>query len=482
MGPRVSLPGLGLDPQWSELSVVVAGAGVTGRAVATALVRRGATVHVVDRALVPDSQARAEVQAWVALPDDDELGPLISAGLLVMSPGWRPDAPVVQAAHTWGVPVIGELDLAWTLQQQRGGPRPQWLALTGTNGKTTAVTMLEAMLRADGRRAVAAGNVGHPIVAAVDADEPYEVLALELSSFQLHRSTLMEPLASAVLNVAPDHLDWHGGFEAYAHDKGRIYERTKSACIYSIEDPLTRTLVENADVQEGCRAVGVTLGVPLLGDLGVVEDLLVDRAFGPDPRSQAVELARVDDIAPKATHAVANALTAAALARAAGVAASSVAAGLRDVVPQPHRIETVALVDGVRWVDDSKATNPHAAAASLATFDDIVWIAGGLAKGAEFDALVAGAASRLRAVVVLGTDRGLIVDAVRRHAPDVPVIDVDGVDTDPVRLMRAAVDAARHHASSGSTVLLAPACASMDRFTDYGQRGDLFADAVRAMA
>lgn len=469
------------DPDWASLTVVVAGAGVTGRAVVTSLNRRGAAVHVVDARLVPGSAAMAEWEAAGVTADDDEMGALLPAHLLVMSPGWRPDAPIVQAARALGVPIVGELDLAWTLQQQRGGLGPAWLALTGTNGKTTAVTMLESILRADGRRVAAVGNVGRPIIEAIDADDPYEVLALELSSFQLHSSRLMRPYASAVLNVAVDHLDWHGGFDAYLHSKGRIYERTFDTCVYAVEEPLTRELVENADVREGCRAVGTTLGLPAVGELGVAEGLLLDRAFEPDRRDHATEIAAIADIEPPAPHNVANALSAAALARSFGAAPDSVAQGLRDFTSQPHRISTVAVIDGVRWVDDSKATNPHAAAASLGSFDDIVWVAGGLAKGAGFDELVASAASRLRAVVVIGSDRGLVVEAVRRHAPDVPVIDVDDAETGPMLLMRSVVEAARRHAVEGSTVLLAPACASMDRFADYHQRGEAFADAVREL-
>jgi UDP-N-acetylmuramoylalanine--D-glutamate ligase len=334
------------------------------------------------------------------------------------------------------------------------------------------------MLLAAGRRALAVGNVGRSIVEAIDSREPYEVLALELSSFQLHRSHLMRPFASAVLNIAPDHLDWHGDFAAYCADKARILERTTNACIYRTEEPITRELIEQADVEDGCRAIGTTLGVPALGEIGVVDGLIVDRAYEDNRRKQATELAGVDDLVDQATHTIANALSAAALVRSTGVGPSAIRQGLHDWKPQPHRMTVVATIDQVTWVDDSKATNPHAAAASLASFDDIVWIAGGLAKGAEFDELVTRAASRLRAVIVLGTDRGQVVAAVKRHAPDVPVIDVDDAENGAVNLMQAVVEAARRHAVPGSTVLLAPACASMDRFRDYHERGQLFAEIV----
>ncbi len=354
--------------------------------------------------------------------------------------------------------------------------------VTGTNGKTTTVRMLAAMLQADGRHAAAAGNVGTPLVHTVLDDgsgEGYDVLAVELSSFQLHWATSPEPLASAVLNVAPDHVDWHGTLADYAADKGRAYEHTKVACVYNVADPQTERLVRAADVQDGCRAVGFTLGVPSVGMVGIVDDLIVDRAFVEQRRDSAAELASVSDVVPFAPHNVANALAAAALARAYGVRPGAVRDGLRAFRPDPHRIALVANVDGVDYVDDSKATNPHAAAASIATYDRVVWVAGGLAKGASFDDLVARAAPRLRGAVLLGRDRADIATALARHAPEVPVVEVASTDTG---VMDEVVHAAARLAVVGDTVLLAPACASMDLFRDYGARGEAFAAAVRALA
>jgi UDP-N-acetylmuramoylalanine--D-glutamate ligase len=263
----------------------------------------------------------------------------------------------------------------------------------------------------------------------------------------------------------------------YAADKGRIYHGNKVACVYNAADPVTERLVEEADVEEGCRAVGFTLDAPRMSELGVVDGLLVDRAFVDDRRNKAQELAEVADVRPPAPHNVANALAAAALARAFGVPAAAVREGLRAFRPDAHRIEEVAVVDGVTYVDDSKATNTHAAQASLAAYDSVVWIAGGLAKGAEFDDLVASVAGGLRGAVLLGADRAVIREALARHAPQVPVVDLERTDTGA---MAAAVEAARRMAGPGDTVLLAPACASMDMFGDYTKRGDLFAEAVRA--
>ncbi len=283
--------------------------------------------------------------------------------------------------------------------------------MTGTNGKTTTVQMLESILRAEGLNALAVGNVGTPVLEAVMNPEPFDVLAVELSSYQLHWSSSISAQASAVLNVAPDHLDWHGGLEAYTADKARIYDRTQLACVYNVQDPETERLVEEADVIEGCRAIGFTLGIPAPGMIGLVDDAIADRAFIAGRLSSAAELGSIHDLAPvegetPAPHNVANALAAAALARAHGVAPRAVRDGLRSFRPDAHRIAEVARIDGVRWVDDSKATNTHAAQASLQSFEHVVWVAGGLAKGASFDDLVIATRDRLRAAVLIGRDRG----------------------------------------------------------------------------
>jgi UDP-N-acetylmuramoylalanine--D-glutamate ligase len=307
---------------------------------------------------------------------------------------------------------------------------------------------------------------------------PYSVYAVELSSFQLHYTSSLSAHSAAVLNVAEDHLDWYPSMEAYAADKGRIYERVREACVYNVADPVTERLVREADVVEGARAVGFTLGTPQLGMLGVVDDVLADRAFIEERRHSAAELCTVADLASPAPHFVANALAAAALARSVGVPATAVREGLRSFVPQGHRIADLGEVAQVRYIDDSKATNPHAAASSLQAYDPVVWVAGGLAKGASFDALVEAVHRRLRAVVLLGRDRAVIAEALARHAPDVPVIEVEGGDTS---VMDRVVEAAAGLAQPGDTVLLAPGCASMDMFANYGARGDAFSESVRRL-
>jgi len=464
--------------EWSALSVVVAGIGVSGFAAADALLGFGATVTIVDEREGEAENDRARVLeilgAKVRLGPGSAARLPNNAQLVVTSPGWRPTAPLLVAAGRADVPIWGEVELAWRLRDL-DRPAP-WLAVTGTNGKTTTVRMLAEMLRASGLRATAAGNVGDPVVETVLHPQPYDVIALELSSYQLHWVTSMTARSAAVLNVAPDHLDWHGSLAAYAADKGRIYRGVQAACVYNVEDPETEELVRAADVTEGARAIGVTSGIPQVGMLGIVDGVLADRAFVAERQTAAAELGSVADLVSSAPHNVTNALAAAALARSIGVPPVAVRDGIRAFRPDPHRIAVVATVDGISYVDDSKATNPHAAQASLSGFEDVVWIAGGLAKGAEFDSLVPAVRDRLRGVVLIGADRALLAQALARHAPEVPVVEVSETDND---VMDRVVAEAAALARPGSTVLLAPACASMDMFGNYAVRGDAFAAAVR---
>ena len=501
----------GLDCDLRGLSAVVAGLGLSGFSAADALLERGATVTVVDDTEPAETSPAGERArllavlgarlvlggAAAALAQDPE--PLLhDVDLVIASPGWRPTHPVLAAADRLGVVVWGEVELAWRLQGPDG---PPWLVVTGTNGKTTTVELLGQVLTAAGLRARTAGNIGTPIVDVVrdvgpDGAPGCDVVAVELSSFQLHLVRTVSPYASVCLNVAPDHLDWHGGYEAYRAAKGQVYERTQVACLHNLADPVTEQLVRDADVVEGCRAVGFGLGAPVEGDLGVVDGLLVDRGFIAERDRAAAELASVQDLVglagdPVPDHVVANALAAAALARALGVPAEAVRDGLRGAHLPPHRAALLGEVAGVRWVDDSKATNPHAADASLGSAEQVVWIAGGLAKGADYDDLVARHARRLQAAVLIGVDRELVAAALRRHAPQIPLVLVDPPDNGRVgaldaaeagRFMDDVVAAAASLARPGATVLLAPAAASMDQFTSYVARGEAFAGAVARLS
>jgi len=346
--------------------------------------------------------------------------------------------------------------------------------VTGTDGKTTTTMMLASMLRAGGNRTTVAGNIGTPLVEVVNA--PLDVLAVEFGSFQLHWSPSVVPLAAAVLNVAPDHLDWWGdSFDDYVAAKGLAFAHRGTCAVGNADDPISTRLLARAAGRRG----SFTLQSPRPQQLGIVHDLLIDRAFVDDPENNAVELASLADLTVPGTHNIANALAAAGLARAFSVAPAAIAEGLRTFTPAPHRIAEVGVIDEVRFIDDSKATSPHAATASLHSFDSIVWIAGGLGKGIAFDDVVRGAASRLRAAVVFGACRHEVADALARHAPDVRVVEVVGSETDQVEtVMDRVVAQAFALAVRGDTVLLAPAAASMDMFVDYAHRGDVFAAAV----
>jgi UDP-N-acetylmuramoylalanine--D-glutamate ligase len=475
-GPPGSPPG---GASWDRRLVCVAGLGVSGPPAARALAARGAQVTVLDSGDDEIRRRRAAELGRLGIRvllgrAAGEAGVPPGTELVVTSPGWRPDAPLLAAAGRAGIPVIGDIELAWRLRPAfPDGTAQAWLGVTGTNGKTTTVKMLAAMLAAAGLRAAAAGNVGTSAVEAVTEAGPYRVLAVELSSFQLHWSCSLRPLAATVLNLAADHIDWHGDMESYARDKARIFAPGTIA-VCNADDPWSRRLAAGAAALS--RVIPFRLGPPAPGEFGVSGGALVDRAFGAN-----VELAPVSDVRPAAPHNVANALAAAALARAYGVEAAAVGAGLRAFEPEPHRITRVADLDGVCYVDDSKATNPHAAAASLATYPSVVWVAGGMLRGeaADIDDLVHGVASRLRAAVLLGRDRGVLRQALARHAPDVPVVELAGTDT---RIMERVVTEAAALAAPGDTVLLAPAAASLDMFRNYGARGDAFAAAVRALA
>ncbi|MGA7148317.1 MAG: cyanophycin synthetase, partial [Microbacterium sp.] len=266
----------------------------------------------------------------------------------------------------------------------------------------------------------------------------------------------------------------------YRDAKGHVYDNTRVACVYNKADAATRRMVEEAEVVDGARAIGFDLGVPGPSDLGVVDGILVDRAFLEDRRTSALELTTVAELAElglSAPHMAANVLAAAALARSLEVAPADVRQALRGFRLDPHRIEVVARQDGITWVDDSKATNPHAAASSLTAYPGAVWVVGGLLKGVDISELVAARGSRSRAAIVIGTDRTAVVEAFSRHAPGVPVFEVDAGDTEEV--MTRVVELAAGIVRDGDVVLLAPAAASFDQFASYADRGRRFAAAVR---
>jgi len=483
------------DLDLAGAAVLVTGARVTGRAILAALTPLGARATLTDdspTALTSFAQSGVEV-----IDSANAVGKIADFDLVVTSPGFPPTAPVLAAAARAKVPIWGDIELAWRLDNSgRYGPARRWLVVTGTNGKTTTTSMLHAMLVAAGRRSLLCGNIGDPVLDVLEREA--DLLAVELSSFQLHWAPSLRPDAGVVLNVAEDHLDWHGSMDAYARDKARVLDGR--VAVAGLDDPIAAGLLDTAAAPV---RVGFRLGRPSAGELGVEDGMLIDNAFGV-----GVALAATESIPVAGPVGVLDALGAAALARAVDVPAEAVADALASFRVGRHRAEVVGAADGVTYVDDSKATNPHAAQASISAHPRVVWIAGGLLKGAAVDSLVAATANRLAGVVLIGRDRARIADALSRHAPDVPVVELvtgedsgvlgiiesDGTNVKHVTrgvdvgersvgdaIMAAAVDAARSLAGPGVTVLLAPAGASFDQFSSYGQRGDAFASAVRAV-
>jgi UDP-N-acetylmuramoylalanine--D-glutamate ligase len=412
--------------------------------------------------------------------------------LIVTSPGFAPTTPLLAAAAAAGVPIWGDVELAWRLDAAgHYGPPRRWLVVTGTNGKTTTTSMLQAMLTAAGRRSLLCGNIGSPVLDLLG--EPADLLAVELSSFQLHWAPSLRPEAGVVLNIAEDHLDWHSTMADYTAAKARVLDGR--VAVVGLDDRRAAALLDTAAAPV---RVGFRLGEPAAGELGVRDGQLVDRAFAND-----LVLLPAESIPVPGPVGVLDALAAAALARSVGVPAEAIGAAIASFQVGRHRAEVVAVTDGIRYVDDSKATNPHAAEASVLAYPRVVWVAGGLLKGTSIDAEVARIASRLVGAVLIGRDRQEVAEALSRHAPDVPVVQVvtgedagmnatvvvSGADVTEVnhssqnvgiRVMTAAVAAARDLAKPGDTVLLAPAGASFDQFTGYADRGDAFAAAVRA--
>ena len=478
--------------------VLVLGAGVSGPGAVRILDALGADPVVADSRPEAIERLRAALPEGVTCAgvDLDRAAELLAVGdgrspveLVVTSPGWRPDSPLLVAAAESGVPVWGDVELAWRADAaELFGPRRTWLAVTGTNGKTTTTAMLEAICLEAGMAARACGNIGLPVTDVLLAEPRVAVLAAELSSFQLHWAPSCRPDVGVVLNVAEDHLDWHGSMAAYAAAKAQVL--TGRVAIAGADDEIAARLLADAPA---ATHIGVRLGAPAPGELGVTDGILsacLGTHRGDDDETvDPVPLLPAADVSPAGPAGVLDALAASAVALSVGARPEHVAAALRAFEVGAHRAAPVETIDGVHYVDDSKATNPHAARTSLLAGGRRVWIAGGLLKGADVDPLVAEVAHVLRGVVLIGRDRGRIAEALARHAPDVPVVQLESGDDgvvavpdEPQQTMDRAVAEAARMATGGDTVLLAPAAASMDMFTDYGHRGRSFVLAVGRVA
>ena len=461
----------------SGKTVIVAGLGVSGQSMMEVLGSRAEKVLGVD-----EKKPDADLHSFDRIDWDH-------VDLVMTSPVFNPRTPFILEAQRRGIPVMSEVELAWQLRVNcdSTGEPAQWIGITGTNGKTSTTEMTSEMLTACGLTAPAVGNIGKAVSHAA-VDPANDVLCVELSSFQLHFTDSLALDCAAITNIADDHLDWHGGIDNYAADKAKVFHGVKKALVYNADDERVTRLAFAAETVEGCRKVGFTLSEPQDGQIGVKDGWIVDMsgiAGGkPGTPEQVAEVSEFTHLTePDGTvypHLLADALTALALVLGLGADKEKAIASLKRFTPGGHRIQTVATAttqDGgsIRFVDDSKATNAHAAKASLNSFADksVVWIAGGLAKGSRFEQLVAEQAHTIKAAVIIGKDQQPILDAFAASAPDIPLTIIDPANNDVI--MERAVDAAGEYAQSGDVVLMAPACASMDQFKSYADRGNQFA-------
>jgi UDP-N-acetylmuramoylalanine--D-glutamate ligase len=452
----------------SEKRIVIAGAGVTGLPVARALQSRGADVSFADDLITSVEGFTVKIPAEIKSEDFDAL---------LVSPGWREDHPLIRLAKSEGKAILNEVDLAWAIKNEMN-PSQKWLALTGTNGKTTTVEMVAHIFTTARVNGVACGNVGRTVIESVLSPEKYDVLILELSSFQLHWLEDAEFTTAALLNIADDHLDWHGSFDAYAQAKVSILDKCATAILNADDgEVVSRTAHWRG------RKIFYSLDTPAPGEIGIVEELLVDRAFVADVQEAKV-FAELTEIIPTVPHQISNALAAAGLASTIGISHDDIRAALSTFKSGAHRIEKVGVSKEVTWIDDSKATNPHAAEASILANLSVIWIAGGLAKGAQMESLVERTSPRLKAAILIGADRDLIAAEIRKFKPELPMFLIDppanyqpGATSN--QFMESIVAKAQELAAPGDSVLLAPACASMDQFLSYADRGDRFQQAVK---
>ncbi|MBN2405253.1 MAG: UDP-N-acetylmuramoyl-L-alanine--D-glutamate ligase [Coriobacteriia bacterium] len=449
--------------------VLVLGLGRSGMAVAERLASDAASgidvrVSAVDAKEGPGLAQRAEALhacgvdvrlGTVELPDDVDL--------IVVSPGIPPRSPLMLTAVALGVPILSEVEFAYRLAVS------PFVAITGTNGKTTVTSLVAHLLRESGVPCEAVGNIGSPATGLVAEVGPATVLVTEVSSFQLAYTHDFHPRVSVLLNITPDHIDWHGSLEVYSSDKAKVFanQQAGDTAVIDIDDEGAApyaNLVEAQGVR--VRRVSKTLRLPYGATV-------VDGMLCLDDGDALVELVSTDDLLIRGEHNVSNALAAAAAALAAGASLEGVRAGLRTFRPVAHRLEPVGDIGGVEFFNDSKATNPDAVFKALTSFTDrgVVVLLGGRNKGNDFRPLAEKVRERCRAVVVFGESAADIASAFG----DEEFVIVRTVDL--LQATRAAFELAH----PGDVVLLSPACASFDQFDDYEQRGDRFREIVASM-
>ncbi len=434
----------------------VIGLGASGQSCVRHLRARGLAVVAFDsRVDAPGAdavrRAHPEVEVVTGALDAARLA---GCRQLVISPGVPLDQPALVAARAAGVELLGDIELF------ARAARAPLAAITGTNGKSTVTTLVADMLAAAGRDVRRGGNLGPPALDLLQAHEP-DCYVLELSSFQLELTSSLAPTVAAILNITPDHLDRHGSFEAYVAAKARILDRAGIA-VLNADDPVVAALPVRGE------RVSFTLGAPGPARFGLRREGARTWLAGPGG-----DLLAVDELVMAGRHNVANALAAAAMARALGVDEASAVRVLRTFRGLPHRAANAGTIDDVRYINDSKATNPGAAIASIEGLlgdRDGVLIAGGDAKGATFEAFADVVARRAHTVVLIGRAARDIEQALAGRCDCVFATDLP-----------AAVQAARRAARAGDTVLLSPACASLDMFANYAERGEIFVAAVAAL-
>lgn len=444
--------------------IAILGTGVTGSAVARYLISRssaGERVHVTvydERDTERELQVAEELRGIGCQVYLGASGVHDPVDLIVASPGIPPSSALMVSAQRQGVEVISEIELAYRRS------RSPWIAVTGTNGKTTVTSLISHLLSGAGVPVECVGNIGEPAIGVVEEAGPSTVIVAEVSSFQLALTFAFHPRVAVLLNITPDHVDWHGSFEVYAADKARVFANleVRDTAVIDVDDPGSAPFADavseaGPSVVRVSRHDAVSCGAWLSGD-----SLMLATPHG------AIELCTRDELRIRGDHNVSNALAAAAAASAIGVGPAAISAGLKEFAPIAHRLEPVGILDGVEYVNDSKATNPGATCMALTAFSDrsVVLMLGGRNKGAEFSSLRS-CVEQCRAVVTFGEAGPEIAHALEGAAPISPAVD-----------LREALEVSRRSAHPGDVVLLSPACASFDEFSGYAQRGDVFRSIV----
>lgn len=461
--------------------VLVLGLGRSGAAVVRCLLHNRAgeagapirSITVVDENANDGLRATAdELRATADQLGSPSLRVLLGAGdpgagpfdVAIVSPGLSPSRPIMRAATERSARVVSELEFAY----QRS--RSPWVAITGTNGKTTTTSLVHHLLVSAGVPCEKVGNIGTPAIQVVDGATPATTIVAEVSSFQLAFTHWFRPRVSVLLNVTPDHLDWHVTMESYAADKAKIFTN-QTADDFAVVDVDDEGSAPYADVVagRGVRLVRVTRREPSAGGAGVVDGMLV-----LDTNSGPIDLVRAEELRIRGEHNVSNALAAAAAAHVMGAGADALREGLRTFEPIEHRIEPVGDVGGVEFFNDSKATNPDAVLKALTAFGErpLVVLLGGRNKDNDFAMLARAVSERAKAAVLFGEAREELADSFR----GLPV---------PIAVVASMADAFRASAElaePGDAVLLSPACASFDEFTGYAHRGSAFRDMVADLA